>query len=188
VVGEAEQYRIAESINLEGKTGIRFVDPKECFGNTGCTDTAWPDLPYIGYMDPSWKGVGWAPHGAAVLAKRKFWIVEGIPKDRYYLFGKLQLYIDQETYHGAWLRKFDWKGELLNVGQVMAWNPQAATRPDGKTIYVQGGNSAYQSVESIKQDRATVAGIKSENNSRFLGRFLYPADHFNTETMMRAGK
>jgi hypothetical protein len=186
--GEVDQYRIAESINLEGKTGVRFVDPSQCFGNKGCTDTDWPDLPYIGYLDPSWKGVGWAPRGAAVLAKRRFWVVEGVPKDRYYLFGKLELYIDQQTFQGAWLRKFDWKGELLNVGEVMAWNPLPATRPDGKVIYTQGGNSAYQTVESVKQNRATVAGIKSQKNSRFLGRFLYPPDHFSTETMMRTGK
>ncbi|HZR82788.1 MAG TPA: DUF1329 domain-containing protein [Candidatus Binatia bacterium] len=189
VVGEVDQLRIAEGMNLKGKTNIKWLDARECFNSAGgCSDTAWPDIPYIGYMDPSWKGVAWAPHGEAVLAKRRFWVVEGIPKDRYYLFGKLQLYIDQISFQGAWLRKFDWKGELLNVGQVMAWNPLPFTRPDGKVTYVQGGNSAYQTVESVKLDRATVAGIKSSPNSRFLGRFLYPPDHFSTEAMMRAGK
>ena len=106
----------------------------------------------------------------------------------YYLFGKLQLYIDKITYQGAWLRKFDWKGELMNVEQVMAWNPRAVKRPDGTTTYVQGGNSAYQTVESIKLNRATVAGIKSTANSGFYGRFKYPDDYFTTEALMRIGK
>jgi Protein of unknown function (DUF1329) len=186
--GEVEMYRIAESLNLQGKADMRWIEGSQCFESKGCFDTAWPDLPYIGYMDPSWKGVAWAPRGAAVLAKRRFYVVEGVPKDRYYLFGKLELYIDAVTFQGAWLRKFDWKGELLNVGQVMAWNPLTTKDPSGKTVYVQGGNSAFQMVEAIKQNRATVAGIKSDKNSRFLSDFMYPADHFQTETMLRAGK
>jgi hypothetical protein len=48
------------------------------------------------------------------------------------------------TFQGAWLRKFDWRGELLNVGQVMAWNPLTTKDPSGKMVYVQGGNSAFR--------------------------------------------
>lgn len=188
IVGDVDQYRIAESINLSGKTNIKWVESKGCFDSKVCIDTDWPNIPYIGYMDKDWKGVAWAPHGAAVLAKRPFWVVEGVPRDKYYLYGKLQLFLDKITYQGAWLRKFDWKGELLNVGQVMAWNPFAAKRPDGTTTYVQGGNSAYQCVEAVKTNRATVAGVKSSPNSGFYGRFKFTADHFNTEAMMRIGK
>ena len=68
-------------------------------------------------MDPDWKGVGLGAAQRPRLAKRRFWVVEGVPKDRYYLFGKLELYIDKETFQGAWNRKFDWKGELLNTSR-----------------------------------------------------------------------
>jgi Protein of unknown function (DUF1329) len=179
--GEAMTYRLAESINLSGKSSDVWVD------GIGW-DAKWPDLPFIGYMDPEWKGVGWAPHGAAVLAKRPMWIVEGVPRDKYYLYGKLQLYIDKITFQGAWIRKFDWKGDLLHVGQVMAWNPIAAKRPDGRTDYNQGSNSAYQAVENIKQARATVAGIKSSPKSGFYGRIKIDPKTFETDSMMRAGK
>jgi hypothetical protein len=81
-------------------------------------------------VDPQWKGAAWAPHTGA-LAKRRHWIVEGVPKDRYYLFGKLIMYIDKTSFQGAWDRKFDWKGELLTTYQVMSYNPQPITRPDG---------------------------------------------------------
>ena len=43
--------------------------------------------------------------------------------DKYYLYGKIQLYIDKITFQGAWSRKFGWKGELLAIHQVMGWNP-----------------------------------------------------------------
>ena len=72
----------------------------------------WPDIHFLGYMDPAWKGIAWAPV-TPVLAKRRFYVVEGVPKDRYYLFGKLQMYIDTIAFQGAWNRKFNWQDELL---------------------------------------------------------------------------
>jgi Protein of unknown function (DUF1329) len=179
--GEADAYRLAESINLKGEAHARWVEGKGW-------DADWPDLPFVGYMDPSWKGVAWAPHGAAVLAKRRFWIVEGVPKDKYYLYGKLELWIDQITYQGAWNRKFDWKGELLNTLQVMAWNPLPFTRPNGKVDYLQGSNSAFQCAENVKLNRATVAGIKSSPNAGFYSHIMFPPDFFSTEAMMKVGK
>ncbi|HZR79668.1 MAG TPA: DUF1329 domain-containing protein [Candidatus Binatia bacterium] len=178
---ETDGMRIAESLNLEGKSKSKWIDGKGW-------DADWPDLPFIGYMDPDWKGVAWAPHGAAVLAKRRFWVVEGVPKDKYYLYGKLELWIDKITFQGAWNRKFDWKGELLNTLQVMAWNPIAFTRPNGKVDYLQGSNSAYQCAENIKLNRATVAGIKSSPKAGFYSHIVFPEDYFMTETMMKTGK
>jgi hypothetical protein len=179
--GEADQYRLAESINLKDEAHARWVEGKGW-------DVDWPDLPFIGYMDAGWKGVGWAPHGAAVLAKRPFWIIEGVPKDKYYLFGKLEMYIDKITFQGAWNRKYDWKGQLLNIGQVMAWSPIEFKRPNGKVDYLQGSNSAYQCVESLKLDRATVAGIKSSPHAGFYSRVTFAPDYFDTTSMMKSGK
>lgn len=179
--GEVDEYRIAESLNLQG-VGSGHWDPVRGW------NVAWADLPYVGYMDPAWKGVPWAPRGAAVLAKRRFWVVEGVPRDRYYLFGKVQLYLDRLTYQGAWNRKFDWKGELMNTMQVMGWSPLAVTRPDGKVDYLHGSNSAFQCAENIKLDRATVAGIKSSPNSGFYNHGTFPPDYFSTEALARAGK
>ena len=44
-----------------------------------------------------------------------------MPHDRYYLYGKLELWIDAESWIGAWNRKFSWKGELLNTYQVYGY-------------------------------------------------------------------
>lgn len=182
LAGESEQYRLADDLNLQGKAKVRWDEKKKAW------DTDWPDLPYIGYMDPNWKGVAWAPTAGAVLAKRKFWVIEGTPRDKYYLFGKVQLYIDKISYQGAWNRKFGWKNDLLAIHQVMAWNPQPFTRPDGKVDYNQGGNQAYQTVENLKLNRATVAGIKSSPNAAFFGRIKFDDSVFDVNSLARTGK
>jgi hypothetical protein len=180
LVGETEQLRLSDPINLDGKSGNEWL-------KGGGWRAEWPDIPFIGYMDPNWKGIGWAP-ATASLSQRTFYIVEGVPKDRYYLFGKLQLYVDKITFQGAWNRKFDWKGELMNSFQVMAWNPQSLKRPDGGIDFVQGSNMAYQTVEAVKMRRATVAGIKSSPKSGFDGRITFKESDFALDRLSQAGK
>jgi hypothetical protein len=179
--GEVDQLRLADPINLRGEAKSRWVP------QVGAWDTDWPDIKFLGYMDPAWKGVGWAPTAAA-LAKRRFWIVEAVPRDKYYLFGKIELYIDKATYQGAWNRKFNWKGELLNTMQVMAWNPLPFTRPDGQVDYNQGSNQAFQCAENIKLNRATVAGIKVSPTAKFYGRIKFDPAVFNVDSLARRGK
>jgi hypothetical protein len=147
----------------------------------------WPDLPTLGYMDPDWKGIAWAPTKGA-LTKRRFYVVEGVPKDRYYLYGKIQLYIDTIAFQGAWNRKFGWKGELLNTFQVMAWMPHQVMRPDGTADFVQGANMAFQCAESIKAHRATVAGIKSTPKAVYDSRVTFNPRLFQLDSLSRFGK
>lgn len=76
-----------------------------------------------------------------------------MPKDKCYLFGKLEMSIDKVTFQGAWSRKFGWKGELLNTFQVMSYLPLPDRRPDGEVDYNQGSDMALVCAESIKQNR-----------------------------------
>jgi hypothetical protein len=50
------------------------------------------------------------------------WIVEGIPTDPYYLYGKLVLRFDKQTWRGTYGSKYGRRGELLashfEVGQA----------------------------------------------------------------------
>jgi hypothetical protein len=181
LVGKHDQLRLSEETNLKGQAKCVWVEGKGW-------DTQWPDLPFVGYMDPSWKGIAWAPTAAASLSLRPHWIVEGVPRDKYYLFGKVQLYIDAESYQGAWSRKFGWNGELLAIHQVMAWNPLPFTRPNGKVDYNQGSNQAYQCVENIKMNRATVAGIKSSPKAGFWLRGPINTSLYDVDALARAGK
>src|SRR5207245_850478 len=107
------------------KNGLPFINPDSIAGTTDGKPVpcgGWLSIfsnidRTIGYIVNDWKGVTWAP-AAAGLAKRKFWVLEGVPKDRYYLYGRLELWIDDQTWQGAWNRKSSWRSELLNVYEV----------------------------------------------------------------------
>jgi hypothetical protein len=181
LVGQNDQLRLSEETNLKGEAkGVWH-------GDKGW-DTEWPDVPFIGYMDANWKGIAWAPTAAATLSTRRHWIIEGVPRDKYYLFGKLQLYIDTVSYQGSWNRKFGWHDELLAIHQVMAWNPLPFTRPDGKVDYNQGSNQAYQTIENIKLNRATVAGIKASPKAGFYLRGKLNPAIYDVDALAKSGK
>jgi hypothetical protein len=178
--GEVDQLRLVDPLSLKGEfDGIWLPQ--------GGWRVNWPDLQFIGYMDPGWKGVGWAPRTGA-LALRKHWLLHGVPKDKYYLYGHLDLYIDKITFQGSWNRKFSWKGELLNTLQVMAFIPKKVTRPDGKVDYVQGSNMAFQCAENIKNNQATVAGIKSSPKSGFDSHVTFDPMFFDVSSLSKFGK
>jgi hypothetical protein len=181
VVGQSDQLRFSEETNLKGQAKATWVEGEGW-------NVEWPDVPFLGYMDRNWRGIAWAPTGAASLSKRRFWILEGVPHDKYYLYGKLQLYIDAITYRGAWVRKFGWKNELLAIHQVMAWNPIPYTRPSGKLDYNEGSNQAYQCIENLKMNRATVAGIKSSPTAAFYTHIKFDPAIFNVDALNRSGK
>jgi len=178
--GKIDEYHVVDPGNLEGKAKNLWVAP-------GHWRADWPDLKYIGYMDPNWKGVAWAPIAAAV-AVRPAWVVEGVPRDRYYLFGKLELHIDAVGYAGAWNRKYGWKDELLNTMQVMSWNPVQEKKPDGTPAWRQGSTQAFQCAENVKASRATVAGIRSSNTAVFDGAVKFDPAIFDMDALARSGK
>ena len=177
---EVEQLRLVDPLSLKGESDQAWLPTGGWRGN-------WPDLKFLGYMDPAWKGNAWAPLSGA-LAKRRFLVVQGVPKDKYYLYGHLELYIDKETFQGAWNRKFGLQGELLNTLQVMAYLPKAYKRPDGKVDYNQGSNMAFQCAENIKCNQATVAGIISSPKAGFDGRVTFPAGFFDVNSLAHYGK
>lgn len=179
--GTKDQLRFVDPINLRGESNVVWLE-------RGGWRGLWSDdTKLFGYQDPNFKGLAWAPVDQA-LAKRKFHVVSGVPKDRYYLYGKLELYLDAETFQGAWNRKFSWQGELLNTMQVLAWKPHKVVRPDGTEDWLQGSNMAFQVAENIRLNRATSAGQKTSANSALDGRVTFPSGFFETQAMQRFGK
>jgi hypothetical protein len=181
LIGEQDTLRIVDPINLQGKSSPAWQ-------SSGGWRANWdPGLKIIGYQDPDWKGLACAPRSAA-LAKRRVWIIEGVPKDKYYLYGKLQLWVDKETFQGSWNRKFSWQGELLNTLQVMAYDLQPQTRPDGHVDYIQGSNMSYNVAENVRANRATVAGLKSDAKSALDTHVPYNPAFFDMNSLSRFGK
>ena len=182
LVGDTEMLRLVDPLSFEGKGDQAWLP-------AGGWRAVWPDIPVAGFQDSNWHGAAWAPVAAA-LARRPFWVIEGVPKDKYYLYGKLQLYIDKESYQGAWNRKFGWDGQLLNTVQVIAWQRFEVQRPDGTREWLWRSNFAYQCAEHIKLNRATVAGLlprrsKDVPNDR---RVSYDPTFFDSATLQRFGK
>jgi len=65
------------------------------------SDGSWKAAPGIGnmkwgYADPEWKGAKWAPLHA-VWIPRKVYVIEAIPVDPYYNYGRFHLYVDKES-------------------------------------------------------------------------------------------
>ncbi len=178
--GSKNMLRLVDPLSLQNKANIEWIPE-------GGWRAQWPDLPFIGYMDDKWEGVPWAP-ATGVLALRPHWVIEAVPKDKYYLFGKMELYIDKITFQGAWNSKYSWKGELLNTYQVLSFIPKKVTRPDGTADWVQGSSMAFQCAENIKRDQATVAGIKSSPRSGFDSNIVFSDNFFEMSTLNRYGK
>jgi hypothetical protein len=182
LVGSTDQYRYADPLSLKGQSNHVWMEK-------GGWHTIWADdVKSVGFQDPTWKGVAWAPIGPQ-LAKRPVWILEAIPKDQYYLYGKVQLYVDRETYQGVFNRKFGWKGELLNTYYILGLISQKRVRPDGGEEWLWASNMGYQAAENIKRNRATVSGLlpagKSPANDR---RVPYEPSFFDFMTLQRFGK
>jgi hypothetical protein len=183
--GTTDQLRLIDPLSLEQAKSKQSGE--NVWLDDGGWRANWPDLEFIGYMDESWDGIPWAPRTGA-LALRPHWVLEGVPKDRYYLYGKIELYIDKVTYQGSWNRKFSWKDEVLNTYQVMAFIPIPVTRPDGGIDFVQGSNMAFQCAENIKRNQATVAGIKQNPKSGFDSHVSFDESFFDMNTLTRYGK
>jgi hypothetical protein len=178
IVGRREQMRLVDPDSITGK-----VQRKALPGG------GWRTVPYnndksAGFQVKDWKGVAWAPAGAA-LARRTFWVLEGVPRDKYYLYGKIQLWVDDETWQGAWNRKFSWQGDLMNVYQVMGF----ASHDFNATERWYGSTMAFQGSENVKADRATVSGMSGPGDDPANDRRIpLEPGFFDYQTLSRFGK
>ena len=173
---------------------LRQVDPfalaKDCnFFQLpgGGWRSVFKDVPTFGFQDPNWKGIAWAPK-VMHLARRKVWIVEGVPKDRYYLYGKVELRIDSQNWQGSYNRKFSWQGELLNTSSMA--NAPGHALPDGKHYLSAGGCVAAtaQVAENVKLNRATVVTVESGKNNPGDRHIPLDPSFFDYQTLYRFGQ
>jgi hypothetical protein len=180
--GETEMLRLADAQSLKGQTTITPLAE-------GGWQAHYATGPFVGLEDPGWKGAPWAPV-APVLAKRRMWIIEGVPKDKYYLYGKIQLHIDKENFQGAWNRKFSWSGELLSVYTTLGYRFTTVAAPDGSKEAIWGASVAYNAAINLRKDRATVTGfpLAGRDNARNLIRIRLDPSLFDYQALQRMGK
>ena len=177
LVGRRDALRMTDPDALAGKVVRRPLPGggwRTPFSNNDRT---------FGAQVKDWKGIAWAPV-AGGLTKRKVWVLEGIPKDHYYLYGKIELWIDDYTYEGAWNRKFSWQGDLLNTYQVTG--PPSV--PFNATERWLGSTFGYQTAENVKASRATVAGPSMPGDVPQDRRLPLQPSFFDYQTLNRFGK
>jgi hypothetical protein len=109
----------------------------------------------VGYEEPSWQGVAWAPTKLK-LAKRRCWIIEATPKDPYYAYGRRIIYVDKNAYWGYWATLYDRAGEYW---KTLMWFDKMAYTPgrDMTTCHPFWGMS-----EDARQNRASFFDVQSK--------------------------
>lgn len=180
---------------LVGKReALRLVDPNvlaKPVSSAPAPDGGWVTLtdlngPNAGYQKPGWTGLPWAPTEPA-LAKRTVWVVEGVPRDKYYLYGKLELWIDAESWDGAWNRKFNWTGELISTYQILARINQPVGEGAARE-WVPVSTMVYACAENLKMNRATLSGMRAHPKAAFYRRQKLNANLFDAGALARFGK
>jgi len=145
-VGEAEMLVPIDPVSLREKANFERI------AEGVWRSTSWK-VPRMGWELAGWRGLPWAPVSQA-LTKRKVWIIEGVPKDRYYLYGTIRLIIEQGTFEGRWSLKYDWKGQLT---QVLMVGRGIKHSPDGRR-FVDYTPVGLLLAENVRLNRATAAG------------------------------
>lgn len=178
LVGEREALRYGDPYSLKREVEVRRLPG-------GGWRIVQASEPMVGYQKPGWEGVAWAPVSMG-LSRRRCWVIEGVPRDKYYLFGKIQLFIDRENYQGVYSRKYDWRGELVNVYLV---NGLLNVSPDGRDHF-RAFRTTYQGVENLKLGRATVAGPAPAGWPDAPTDYVVPLEPalFDHESLTRFGK
>jgi len=182
LAGEGQMLCPADPLSMQGIYPKRIASPQY---PGAWRDYTRPDMHGSGFSKPGWKGVPWAPADQA-LVLRPVWIVELTPKDRYYLYGKIELTIDKETWEGCYNRKWSWQGELLHdyVSNHNLRLPQK--NADGSTEYFDAGLVIYRSGINFKLDRATNVNFPPDV---FIDRQVkFPANWFDYQSLNRFGK
>jgi hypothetical protein len=150
LVGERDALVLADPTSLTGSVARRGRPD-------GGIEEQWSGEPkVVGYQDPGWRGLPWAPL-APVLVRRKLWVVEAVPRDPYYLFARIELGLDAETFQGATSRKFDAQGALLRSLQFLLYRSQPV-EAGGEQLIVPASSMGYILAENTKTGRATVVG------------------------------
>jgi hypothetical protein len=191
LVGEATILAHYDKPALENGSPVKKIEPGTPVSDViDSSEVGWrlnsPEYPLIPPQTPGWSKdnglVAWAPIQWA-LVPRPVWVVEAVPKNQYYLYGKQVMYFDKDTGRGLWKNKYDWKGNAL-VNYALPQFP--ITKVDGEPGYLRtggGGNAGY--AVNYKLDRTTVTGMPVNPTEYYID---IPDEIFETDRIVRSGK
>jgi hypothetical protein len=137
----------------------------------------------VGFQLPDWPGAPWCPV-QEVLIRRPHWVVEAVPKDPYYLFGRLVFRFDKDLFMGSYSSKYDWQGNL--IGSYSAIRTNIVRAAPGELWGWAGGAVAV--ALNWKLDRATTAGIVAGQNVPADSRIPLSPHLFSLQRLMERGR
>jgi len=174
---------------------LRVVDPEAVkkdppairrLENGGWEAVTQRNPPTVGFQTPNWTGLSWAPTDAG-RAKRDCWVIEAKPKDKYYLYGRIELWVDTITWDGTLNRKYDWKGALVGNYELMARINHPYGSKDNPE-WMPSGTQAWACAENIKMNRATASGLRAYPTAPYERRQPNKKGLFDHDVLKRFGK
>jgi len=178
--GRHALLRLVDPETVKGPPAIRHLD------TGGWEIITMRDAPAVGFRDPKWTGLSWAPVDSG-LAKRDCWVIEAKPRDKYYLYGRIELWVDTVTWDGTLNRKFSWKGEQVGNYHLMA-RINSPYGPENDREWLTATTQAYACAENIKMNRASVSGLRSHPTAPYERRVPLKSGLFDPDTLHRVGK
>ena len=103
----------------------------------------------------------------------------------YYLYGKIELWIDAETWDGSWNIKFSWQGDVVHSYQTMARVNQQAEN-DARSC--PASTQVWACAENFKMNRATLGGMRADPKAPFVRRIQIDSNIFDSQALSRYGK
>ncbi len=178
---------------VEQRDALRLLDPDAVSGSCkpqpvpgGGWEVVGKETNYYGFEMKGWTGVPWAMP-SAVLARRPVWIVEGRPRDKYYLFGRIELWIDAETWDGSYHRKFAWTGDHISTYQVLGRiNQVTGAQADAESLECEP--RPWNVAENFKMNRASLGGARVTEKGTYIRRLPIDPTIFESGALMRLGK
>ena len=116
--------------------------------------------------------------------RRPHWVLEAVPKDKYYLFGKLILRFDKDVFMGSYTSKYDWKGQLMASFAGVRTNIIKVAPGE---IWGWAGGAVAVAI-NWKLDRATTAGIVVGDGVPADSRIPLAPQLFSLQGLMSKGK
>ena len=161
-----------------------FTDPAQL---ERLPDGGWrmeiPGGARVGFQVPGWNAAAWCPV-QEVLVRRPHWVIEAVPKDPYYLFGKLVFRFDKEMFMGSYSSKYEWQGRL--IGSYSAIRTNIVKAAPGELWGWAGGAVAV--ALNWKLDRATTAGIVAGKNVPADSRIPLAPNLFSLQRLSERGR
>ena len=139
--------------------------------------------PRFAYQTEGWSGLAWAPlQPRYILIKRPVWIVEGTPNDKYYLYGKIVLRFDKESWRGSYNSKYDWQGNIMAT-YLPVYGPYFQVAGEWRSYAF----ATFTMAQNWKLNRATVS-YADPSKLYSHSRISYADNFFNMDQLSRQGK